>query len=182
MEIKETKLTGVYIIEPNVFSDERGRFVKVFHKDTLQNQGLHFNPQESFYTVSKKDVIRGMHFQIPPKAYAKVVYCLHGSIIDVVLDLREGSPTYGESVSVELSDKNHRAIYIPEGYAHGFRALEDNSTTVYLQETTHSPEHDLGIHMSSFGMDWSIENPIMSERDKSLPHLKDFKTPFKYKK
>jgi len=178
MKITKTKLNGVYIIEPEVFRDERGLLTKPFHKDTFTQHGMDFNFEESFYSISKKGVARGMHFQIPPKDHSKLVYVPNGAILDVILDLRKGSPTYGKHVSVELSDLNHKMIYIPTGCAHGFLSLKDNSCTTYLQSTMRSAEHEGGIRIDSFGMDWPVTKPIISTRDQSFPTLKEFKTPF----
>src|SRR3989338_2101838 len=146
----ETKLKGVYIMGPDVFSDERGFFLKSFDKDTFIENSLVGNFEENFFSVSKKNVIRGMHFQTPPNDHAKLVYVTHGSILDVVLDIRKGSPTYGEYVSEELSAKNHKMIYIHRGCAHGFISLADNSCTVYLQETARRAESESGIKFDSF--------------------------------
>ncbi|HEY4505498.1 MAG TPA: dTDP-4-dehydrorhamnose 3,5-epimerase [Candidatus Paceibacterota bacterium] len=178
MMITETKLKGVKIIEPDVFSDERGLFVKPFHKDTMKKNGMIGNFEESFYSISNKNVIRGMHFQSPPQDHAKLVYVPRGKILDIVLDIRKRSPTYGQFVEVELSDSNHKMIYIPSGFAHGFISLEDQSCTTYLQSTMRSAEHEGGIHMNSFGMKWNVEKPIISTRDQAFPRLGDFNTPF----
>ncbi|MBI3631987.1 MAG: dTDP-4-dehydrorhamnose 3,5-epimerase family protein [Candidatus Vogelbacteria bacterium] len=180
MKITQTKLDGVLILNPDVFSDERGIFVKPFHKDTFIESGMSGVFEESFYSISNKDVIRGMHFQTPPQDHSKLIYVLSGAITDLILDLRIGSPTYGDFVSVELSVKNHTMVYIPTGFAHGFLSLEDNSCTVYMQSTMRSASHEGGISTDSFGMNWGVTNPIRSARDKTFPSLKDFKSPFIY--
>lgn len=182
MKITKTKLDGVYIIEPHFFQDERGSLVKTFHKDTFIKNKMDFNFEESYYSISKKNVLRGMHFQAPPKDYAKLVYITNGTILDVVLDIRKGSPTYGEYISIELSGENHKMIYIPTGFAHGFLSLKDNSCTTYLQTTIYSPENDSGIRIDSFGMKWNVKNPIISKRDQSFPILEKCEPPFIYKK
>ena len=178
MKLIETKLSGVYIIETNIFSDERGIFIKIFNADYFKKMGLECDFKESFYSTSRKFVIRGMHFQIPPQDYTKLIYVTKGKIIDVVLDIRKGSATYGKYISEELSDKNGRCAYIPKGFAHGFLALVDNSTTVYMQTTVYAPTYDKGIRFDSFGMNWMVKKPIISERDKSFPKLEDFESPF----
>lgn len=178
MKILPTEIEGVFIIENNIFEDERGSFVKKFHYDTFKNHNLDVDFKENFYSVSHKNVIRGMHFHLPPKDHTKVIYVTTGSVLDVVVDLRKESPTYKKHVSVELTHKNHRSIYIPVGCAHGFRTLEDNTCTVYLQTGTHSPEHDTGINYNSFGFNWEIENPIVSKKDKELLELEKFDSPF----
>lgn len=178
MKIEKTKIEGVYIIEPDIFIDERGTFVKPFNKNVFKKEGLVTNFEENFYSISRKNVIRGMHFQKPPKAMAKLVYVSSGAILDIVLDIRKNSPTYGQHINIEISDKNHLAVYIPAGCAHGFLSLEDDSCTVYLQETVRSVEDELGINIKSLGLDLGAINLIISERDKKLPYLKDFDSPF----
>lgn len=181
MKIIKTKLDGVYVIEPNVFQDKRGKFVKTFSKNTFIKYGMDSNFEENFYSVSNKNVLRGMHFQAPPKEHSKLIYAASGAILDVVLDIKRESPTYGQYISIELSDKNHKMVYIPIGFAHGFLSFADNSCAIYLQTTMHSPEHDSGIRIDSFGMQWNIKNPIISKRDQNFPTLEKFKTPFTYR-
>ncbi len=180
MQIVETKLPGVFFVETDAYEDERGSFVKTFHENIFKNKNIGVDFRESFYSVSKKDVIRGMHFHLPPKAHAKLIYVTSGSILDVVLDLRVGSPTYGQYESIIMSQKNRKMTHIPVGCAHGFLALEDNTCTVYLQSDVYSKEHDAGIHIDSFGMDWQIENPILSKRDKEFESFDTFNSPFIY--
>lgn len=183
MKIIETKLNGVCIIEPDVFADERGSFTKTFHAETFAKTNFNTSFQESFYSVSNKGVIRGMHFQVPPQDHAKLVYVPYGDITDVVLDIRKGSPTYGEYVVIEnLTGDNHKMVYIPRGFAHGFVSNQDGSVMVYLQETMRSAECEAGIRYDSFGMNWGVENPILSKRDKEFPELKDYTSPFVFKK
>lgn len=178
MKISSTKLSGVFVIETDIFHDDRGIFVKVFHSDIFKENDLNVDFKESFYSISHKNVIRGMHFHLPPKEHAKLVYVTSGSILDVILDLRKNSPTYGQFSCEKLSQENHKMVYIPVGCAHGFLSLEDNSCTVYLQTTTYSQEYDAGIKIDSFGMDWGIASPIVSGRDQGFSDLKDFISPF----
>jgi len=178
MRITETKIKGVYLIKPDIFNDERGIFVKPFNIDSFKKKGLATNFEENFYSISKKGVARGMHFQKPPNTMAKLVYVSEGSILDIVLDVRKNSPTYRQHITIEISKKNHLAVYIPAGCAHGFLSLEDNSCTVYLQETVHSVNNEQGVNIQSLGLDLDISNLIISERDKKLPSLKDFDSPF----
>ncbi len=181
MKFTKTKLNGVFIIEPNVLEDQRGQFIKVFNKESFAMEKLSFNLEESYFSLSKKNVIRGMHFQTPPRDHTKLVYATHGAIIDVVLDIRVGSPTYGKYIKIELSEQNHTVIYIPSGFAHGFLSLKNNSLVVYLQTSGYSPANDGGIRADSFKMRWNVARPIVSNRDKSFPPLGKFKSPFKYK-
>jgi dTDP-4-dehydrorhamnose 3,5-epimerase len=119
-----------------------------------------------------------MHFQLPPHHHSKVVFCPVGAILDVMLDLRAESPTYGQYYATELSAENHKAFFIPEGFAHGFKALTDNAMTYYLVSTAYSAQHDTGILFDSFGMDWGVQEPIMSARDLSFKKLSEFSSPF----
>ncbi len=160
------------------FTDLRGSFTKVFHEDSLREKGIDFTLRENYYSISGKDVIRGMHFQTPPAQHAKIVFCPVGEILDVVLDLRKNSPTFGQHFSQILSAENHLALYIPEGCAHGFRALTEGAMTFYLVSSVHNPAHDKGIRWDSFGFDWGAEAPVMSERDGSFPQMQDYDSPF----
>lgn len=178
MKVTETKLPGVYIIEPPLFEDERGQFIKIFNAEAFAEHLLDSNFAESYYSTSKKGVIRGMHFQTPPKAHTKLVYVTHGRITDVILDIRKGSSTYGHYITTELSTDNRHMMYIPPGFAHGFLALEDDSLVVYLQTTGYSKEHDAGVRFDSFGFDWGVEHPLVSSRDQSFPTLEEFDSPF----
>lgn len=178
MKIVSELLSGTFLIEPPIFIDERGDFVKTFHAETFSSLGMAFTPRESFYSTSRCGVLRGMHFQTPPHAHAKLVYCIRGSALDVVVDLRKRSPRYGAAASAVLSERNHQQLFIPLGVAHGFLALEDDTILVYMTTTVHSPSHDLGIRWDSFGFDWGTEAPTVSARDASLPTLGAFDSPF----
>lgn len=167
MNILNTGFNDLFVLELLSFNDNRGKFVKTIHKETFENHNLAYNFTESFYSVSKKNVIRGMHFQLPPADHAKLVYVITGKILDVVLDLRNGS-SFGKYYSIELSDENRKAIYIGKGFAHGFLALEENSIVEYHTTTSQSKEHEAGILWSSFGFDWGINNPVISLRDQSF--------------
>jgi dTDP-4-dehydrorhamnose 3,5-epimerase len=178
MKVTPTKIEGVYVIETDAFLDDRGVFVKTFHEQTFKEYGMNTHFKESFYSVSKKDVIRGMHFHLPPEDHSKLVYMTRGSVIDVVLDLRKESLTYGAFFTTHMSAENHTMVYIPTGCAHGFLSLEDDSCMIYLQTGMYSPAHDAGIHFDSFGMKWGVTTPIISKRDKEFLPFKDFSTPF----
>lgn len=178
MKVVPTKLYGVFIIETDSFEDDRGVFIKTFHEDVFKEHGLASDFKESFYSISKKGVIRGMHFHLPPKDHTKLVYVTKGSLLDVVLDIRKDSPTYGEYLTTELTGNNHTMVYIPTGCAHGFLTLEDNTHMIYLQTGVYSKDHDAGIHIDSFGINWGVAEPILSKRDKEFKGFKDFQTPF----
>ncbi|ALO46414.1 dTDP-4-dehydrorhamnose 3,5-epimerase [Pseudohongiella spirulinae] len=171
MKITETQLAGVYEIENSTFRDERGFFVKTFHRDTFKKYGLTVVFEESFYSISKKNVLRGMHFQKTPDDHAKLVYVVAGEILDVVVDIREGSNSFGHWYETLLSAENKKSLYLDKGLAHGFLTLSDSATVVYMTSTQHSPKADSGIKWDSFGFGWPISNPIISERDKNFPGL-----------
>lgn len=178
MKIEETKFDGLFLIKPKIFTDIRGKFIKTFHEGFFKEFGLEMDIKECFYSISEKDVIRGMHFQIPPYDHEKLVYVTYGKIIDVCLDLRRNLETYGKYYSIEISDKNGYFLYIPKGIAHGFLSLEDNTTVTYLQTSVYKKEYDKGIHYNSFGFNWNCEKPILSDRDLQFPKLKDYNSPF----
>lgn len=178
MKFKKTAISNTFIIEPLVFTDLRGSFIKNFNYNDFTKQGLSFDIKETYYSDSRKNVIRGMHFQIPPFDHEKLVYVTTGTILDVVLDIRAFSPTYGKFISIELSEHNNRCVYIGKGCAHGFLSLSDNTRVMYMQTSEHSPDHDAGIRWNSFGMDWETDSPTLSDRDRSFPTLKEYNSPF----
>lgn len=178
MEFIPTELPGLCLIRPRLFQDARGSFVKTYHQDAFREAGLDFAPREEFFSTSAKNVLRGMHFQLPPAAHAKLVYCLAGGVLDVVLDLRKNSPTFGCFQVRELNAANREMFFIPVGFAHGFLALTENATMVYQTDTVHSPAHDAGVRWDSFGFDWPVKNPVLSERDKNFCALAEFPSPF----
>lgn len=174
----DTEFEGLKIIETNNFQDERGLFHKYFSKDDFAALGLDTDFKESYYSINKKNVIRGMHFQIPPADHTKLVYVTSGKIIDVCLDIRKNSKNYGKCFSVELSGDAAKCIYIPKGFAHGFVSMEDNTCVHYMQTSCYNKECDKGIYYDSFGYDWKICNPIVSGRDTQHPMFEEFDSPF----
>jgi dTDP-4-dehydrorhamnose 3,5-epimerase len=180
MEIVEELLGGVKVMRPFVFEDDRGNFVKPYHQDQLAQLGIDFHLREEFFSTSAAGVLRGMHFQVPPHAHQKLIYCITGSVIDVLLDLRKDSPSYGQAVSLELSAKNRHVVYVPVGFSHGFYSLEDNSCLVYKTDAVHAPEYDCGILWNSFGFDWPCDKAcaVISERDQNHGKFAEFKSPF----
>ena len=177
-EKRETGIPGCYELQPIVRSDDRGKFVKTFHTEYFAENGLETNFPEQYYSVSRKGVLRGMHFQLPPHGHSKIVYCTAGIIVDVALDLRVGSPSYAEHISLELSAEKGNMLYLTEGLAHGFYSVTE-ATVAYNVSTVYNPESDAGILWSSIGMDWSDPNPDLSERDTTFPNLNDFESPFR---
>jgi dTDP-4-dehydrorhamnose 3,5-epimerase len=177
MRILESKLKDCYIIKSDIYEDDRGSFNKTYYQEKFREKDINIDIKEQFYTVSSKNVLRGMHFQIPPFDHSKLVCCLSGSIIDVVLDLRKSSSSYKKFDVFELKANDGNNIFIPPGMAHGFLSLENNSGVLYNTSSAHNSEADKGVHWSSFGFDWRCQNPIISERDqKHLPlsKLNDF--------
>jgi dTDP-4-dehydrorhamnose 3,5-epimerase len=178
IETVETGFAGLVLLQPRPFADHRGIFVKTFHETLFQERGIAFQPREEFYTTSAENVLRGMHFQVPPAAHAKLIYCLQGRVLDVVLDLRRNSVTYGRFYARELNAVSRESLFVPAGFAHGFLSLADDSLMVYKTNAVHSPAHDTGIHWNSFGFDWPVAKPILSERDHQLPKWAEFNSPF----
>lgn len=154
--------------------------MKVFHSQAFAAHGLENNFAEEYYSVSNKNVIRGMHFQLPPFDHVKLVYCVQGSVTDVVVDLRVGSPTYGKSAVIELSAAKANSIYIPKGMAHGFCTLTEQTVMVYKVNTVYAPEQDTGILWNSLGVTWPTTQAIMSARDQTFEPLDRFISPFRY--
>lgn len=174
MTVDKTEFEGVYIINNFVAEDERGTFVKTFNLQDFINNKLNFEIRESYYSISQKNVIRGMHFQLPPSDHEKLVFVPCGSILDVVVDLRKKSSTYKNFISIELSAKNRKSIFIPKGFAHGFKSLEENTITVYNVGSEYDSKSDQGIKFDSFGFDWQSNAEIMSSRDKEFMSLNQF--------
>lgn len=178
MILVETPIHGLKILEPRIFEDSRGRFIKTYNSDFFQSNGLNLAIKESYYSISTKGVIRGMHFQTPPHDHIKIVYVPSGKINDVVLDIRKNSPTYGDCFSVELSAENGKILIIPNGLAHGFKSLENNTNVTYMQTSCYAPDNDSGIYYDSFGFDWETSIPQLSDRDLSFSPFDTFSSPF----
>ncbi len=178
MEFTKTKISGLFLIQNDVFKDDRGFFVKSYQLDLFEKLGIKMDLEEQYFSISKKSVIRGMHFQILPHAQNKLVSCTQGSVFDVVCDLRQNSPTYGKSESFELSFENAKALYIPKGLVHGFQATSEASTMYYQVSKMYSKQHEQGICYDSLGIDWPLKPAIINERDRILPALKEYKSPF----
>ena len=169
---------NTYIVNGFKANDERGWFAKNFQQDEYSRLGLNFTCKETFFSWSKCGVLRGMHFQMPPHAQNKIVTCLSGTVLDVLLDLRKSSPHYGKSVCVELNGEASRSIFVPLGVAHGFIVLSDEALLGYQTSTAHNSNSDTGIQWNSFGFDWPSDSPIVSKRDANLPLFSEFSSPF----
>lgn len=177
MRFINTNIPGAYIIQSERYNDARGSFIKTFRSDQMEEVGLNTHFKEEFYSISHSNVLRGMHFQIPPFDHDKLVTCVNGSVLDVLVELRLGL-AYGRVFALELHANNPLTIFIPKGVAHGFLSMSDNSIMLYKTSTIHSPEYDKGIHWKSINFSWPCTSPITSSRDASHPFLKDFNTPF----
>ncbi len=178
MRIVAADIPGVFDLLPEPKGDARGYLAKTFEAPVYAAAGLATRFEEELHTSSRRGVLRGMHFQTPPAVQAKVVFCEHGSVFDAVVDLRRGSPAFGRAVTRELTAESANGLYVPVGCAHGFVALSDEAVVSYRLTASFSPEDDAGILWSSVGIAWPVERPIVSERDASLPGLRDFTTPF----
>ncbi|MFQ3577402.1 MAG: dTDP-4-dehydrorhamnose 3,5-epimerase family protein [Verrucomicrobiia bacterium] len=171
-------LPGTYHLSCPSFPDRRGSFSKPFAKPRLEAVFPDFQIAEVFYSKSVQNVVRGMHFQTPPHAHRKLVHCSHGKVLDVLLDLRLGSPAYGKSVAIELDGSRSELLAIPIGVAHGFLTRSEESALWYFTDVAHAPEHDTGVRWDSFGHSWPVVDAILSDRDATLPRLQDFTSPF----
>ena len=178
MELIETSIPGCFEIRANKISDKRGHFLKLFHKNTFAKLGLNVTFEESYCSTSSKGVLRGLHFQTPPKAHVKLVSCLEGEILDVVVDLRKKSPTYRQHFKIYLSSEKGNLLYVPEGLAHGFYVVSEKAIFLSLNSKAFSAEYDKGIHWKSVGMNWIDDDPIISEKDENQVSLDDFDSPF----
>lgn len=168
------------ILELSCFKsqDTRGGFVKIFNDDTFQMYGIEFQCKEIYYSISNKDVIRGMHFQLPPHEHDKIVHVVNGTVLDVSIDLRKDSTNYGKVYTYELNSEDVKCLYIPKGFAHGFRALQDNTIMLYAVSTVYNKCSDSGILWNTINYDWNVRAPIVSERDKNFIPFTDFVSPF----
>ena len=187
MEVIKTAIDGVLIIEPKVFGDARGYFFESFSQRkfdekvaSILGHTIHFVQDNE--SMSSYGVMRGLHFQRPPFTQSKLVRCVKGSVLDVAVDIRKGSPTYGKHVAVELTEDNHRQFFVPRGFAHGFAVLSNIAIFQYKCDEFYHPEADGGINIldKSFGVDWKIpaEKILLSGKDTKQEFLKDFDSPF----
>lgn len=176
MKITKTKLEGVVIIEPDVFGDNRGFFMESWNKKKMAEAGLDYDfVQDNHSKSTVKGTLRGIHFQKGDKAQAKLVRCVKGAVLDVAVDLRQSSPTFKQWVGVELSEENKKQLLIPRGFGHGFVTLTDDVEFLYKADNYYAPEADAGIRWNDteIAVEWGVENPILSEKDKKNPFLKD---------
>ena len=179
---KKLEISDVILIEPKSFLDSRGFFYESFKESDFHSFGITDKFVQENFSHSIKDVIRGLHFQRKPHAQAKLVTVIKGKIFDVAVDIRKKSPTYGKWVGEILSDKNHRSLYIPEGFAHGYCVLSDEADVIYKVNNEYLPESEGGIiwNDSTINISWAVKKPIISEKDKQLPLLKKSDSNFTY--
>ena len=184
MEVINTAIPGVVILEPRIFNDARGYFFESYSKRVFDELVRPVDFVQDNESCSTRGVIRGLHFQKPPYTQSKMVRCVKGAVLDVAVDIRKGSPTYGHHVAVELSEDNHRQLFIPRGFAHGFAVLSDIAVFQYKCDNYYHPEAEGGISIAdtSLGIDWhtDADNAVLSEKDTRHPLLKDFDSPFDY--
>ena len=182
MEAIKTNIDGVFIIEPHVFSDARGYFFESYSERDFNAQVREIHFVQDNESKSSYGVMRGLHFQRPPFTQSKLVRCVKGAVLDVAVDIRKGSPTYGQHVAVELTEDNHRQFFVPRGFAHGFAVLSEEAVFQYKCDNFYHPEADGGISIldTSLGIDWRIptDKAILSEKDTKHPLLADFDSPF----
>lgn len=178
IEITPGKIEGVRILRPAARCDSRGRFVKILQEDAFSKHGIPTAYAEQYYSVSENNVLRGLHFQTPPHDHHKLVTCLDGEVFDVVVDLRNGSRTYGQHQSFELNGANGDSLFVPTGCAHGFYVRSKTATMFYNVTTLYAASHDTGIRWDSAGISWPSARPVVSDRDAAFPALAEFTTPF----
>jgi len=181
MEIVETGIKDLLIIKPKVFEDSRGYFFESYNRDKFIEAGIEANFVQDNESRSMKNVLRGLHFQKPPFSQGKLVRVMHGSVLDVAVDLRKNSPTYGKWASIILSDKNKWMYWVPEGFAHGFLTLEDNTVFFYKCTNVYSKESEGSLlwNDADLQIDWGLtDSPILSDKDKISPDFRSFESPF----
>ncbi len=180
IELIHTEISGCNELQPKVVKDVRGTFIKTFCKDLFEEKGLRTDWVEQYYTVSRYNVLRGLHYQVPPHDHAKLVYCVLGEVLDVAVDLREGSPTYGKFTCVTLSSRKCNMLYLERGLAHGFYTKSELAILMYNVTSLYAPEYDMGIRWDSAAIPWPNESPILSDRDREFPTLLEVDSVFKF--
>lgn len=182
MEIIKTYIDGLLVIKPKVFGDERGYFFESFNEDNYRRAGIDFYFVQDNISKSKNGTIRGLHYQVGDKAQGKLCKVVYGKVLDVAVDIRFGSPTFGKYFSSELSEENHTQLWIPPGFAHGFSVLSDEAIFSYKCTALYSKEHERAIRFNDtlLSIDWKVDNPIVSEKDFEAQLFKDIKKDFIY--
>lgn len=180
MEIIPTPFQGLKLIQPKVWGDARGHFFESYSEAAFKVAGLPTDFVQDNQSLSAAGILRGLHFQAPPFAQGKLVRVIAGAVLDVVVDIRKSSPTYGQHFKIELSADNKKMLWIPPGFAHGFLTLQDDTIFVYKVTGLYNKESEGGLLWNDpeLGIDWGVADPLLSDKDKVLPCLADFKTPF----
>jgi dTDP-4-dehydrorhamnose 3,5-epimerase len=180
MQIKETEIKGLFIIQPRVFEDARGYFFESWSEKAFKEAGIETTFVQDNQSLSGKGVVRGLHFQAPPSAQGKLVRVITGAVLDIAVDIRKDSPTYGKHISIELTEKNKTMFYIPPGFAHGFATLEDNTIFAYKCTAYYdkAAEGTLLWNDAELKIDWRIKDPVLSDKDRAGTPLKSFNSPF----
>lgn len=180
MEVIETGIQGLVVIQPRVFKDPRGYFFESYNRLKFDEMGIDVEFTQDNQSLSAKGILRGLHFQKPPHAQGKLVRVIKGAVLDVAVDIRKGSPTYGRHFKIELNESNFTMFYIPPGFAHGFLTLEDNTIFSYKCTDTYHPETEGGLLWNDpqIGIEWPLTDPILSDKDKLFIPFSEFKSPF----
>jgi dTDP-4-dehydrorhamnose 3,5-epimerase/CDP-3, 6-dideoxy-D-glycero-D-glycero-4-hexulose-5-epimerase len=178
MKVEELSVPGAKLIVGRLAIDNRGSFFKPYNYENLLKMGIKFDVQEVFYSVSRKGVIRGMHFQNPPAEQEKIVTVIKGSIMDVILDLRTDSEYFGRFITIRMNENDGCSVLVPKGTAHGFLGLDLENIVLYLADASYSRENEDGIRYDSFGYDWGVKNPVLNERDLGFDKFENFISPF----
>jgi dTDP-4-dehydrorhamnose 3,5-epimerase len=183
MKYSKTTLGGVLIIEPKIIEDNRGFFMECYVERELIEINIETRFVQDNHSLSKaKGTVRGLHYQLPPKAQSKLVRVVRGAIVNIVVDIRQGSPTFGKWLGVELSADNRRQLYIPKGFANGYCTLEPDTEVCYKVDEYYAPEQDRAIlwNDEDLGIDWPVDDPVLSARDRSAPSFKQAENDFRY--
>ena len=184
MKFLKTAIPDVFIVEPSVFGDNRGYFLESFNLEEFEQNVCPIKFVQDNESKSTKGVLRGLHFQTPPFHQAKLVRCIEGRVMDVAVDIRKGSPTYGAHVAIELSGENKKQLFIPRGFAHGFSVLSETAVFAYKVDNTYAPEYDAGIKYDDkdLNINWGLAEEVvqLSEKDKNLSCFKDLNSPFEF--
>ena len=175
MQIEETGLKNLKLIKPKVYGDKRGEFFEAYRQEVFHKHGIGLEFVQDNVSTSQKNTVRGLHYQLQPASQAKLVMVMHGEILDVAVDLRENSPTFGQSYSAVLSSENHHMLLVPVGFAHGFSVLSDKAVMYYKCNDYYNKELERGVRWDdpALGIDWKVSDPILSEKDQNLPLLSE---------
>ena len=181
-EFKLLEIPGLVLVQPQVFGDNRGFFFELYKHSDFVRGGIREHLVQDNYSKSAKGVLRGLHYQKSPKTQGKLVMCMQGRICDIAVDIRKGSPYYGKWISVELTDENRQMLYVPPGFAHGFQVLSDTAEVMYKCTDEYSPANDRGIIWNDpdINIAWPLKAPVLSDKDKSHPTLRDADNNFNY--